>query len=103
MSCPTRKRLASKKPPNLHRSAKRLGLIADIAPVNPVLHYPMLSIKRTLMSEQNSSDSIVKTDPPVIQPASRQMRLAFNVLLGLILLFAAAIFMMILVKLPGAF
>lgn len=56
------------------------------------------------MNKPNVSESTPSTTAkPVTQAPSRQMRIMFNVILGLIILFAAIIFMMILVKLPGAF
>ncbi|MEY4516913.1 MAG: hypothetical protein RL180_1259 [Pseudomonadota bacterium] len=55
------------------------------------------------MNKPNAPESTVEQEKTPAAPSMRQMKIAFNVLLGLILLFAAIIFMMILVKLPGAF
>jgi hypothetical protein len=58
---------------------------------------------RAIMNKPNAPESTVEQEKTPVAPSMRQMKIAFNVLLGLILLFAAIIFMMILVKLPGAF
>jgi hypothetical protein len=57
----------------------------------------------TTMANTHSSKPLINKTAVNAQPSPKQMKMAFNVLLGLILLMAALIFMVILVNLPGAF
>lgn len=57
----------------------------------------------TMMSNTSSPKPLTNKTDVTVNPTSKQMKLAFNVLLGLIFLMGALIFMVILVKLPGAF
>jgi hypothetical protein len=56
-----------------------------------------------MANTQSSSKPLISKAASNAQPSAKQMKLAFNLLLGLIILMAALIFMVILMNLPGTF